>query len=85
MSRIISPVLGIIADLHAVPFARPEKEYRSMRISYMLLLMTIGLAGCIDVHNPPPRTADTVITPAPAPQATVVTPAAPGATIVTHP
>ena len=49
-----------------------------MRISFLLPLVFLGLAGCVDVHehaNPAP--AATVVTPAPAPTATYVAPAPP--------
>jgi hypothetical protein len=56
-----------------------------MRISFLLPLVFLSLAGCVDVHeraNPAP--AATVVTPAPAPTATYVTPA-PTTTIVRTP
>ncbi len=55
-----------------------------MRISYLLPLIFLGLAGCVDVHehaNPTP--AATVVTPAPT--ATYVAPAPPTTTIVRTP
>jgi hypothetical protein len=59
-----------------------------MRISFLLPLVFLGLAGCVDVHerrNPQP--AATVVTPAPAPATTYIAPAPPptGTTIVRTP
>jgi len=57
-----------------------------MRISFLLPLVFLGLAGCVNVHeraNPQP--AATVVTPVPAPTATVVTPAPPTATVIQTP
>ena len=49
-----------------------------MRISFLLPLVFLGLAGCVDVHeHPTPTPAATVVTPAPAPTATYVAPAPP--------
>jgi hypothetical protein len=46
-----------------------------MRISFLLPLVFLGLAGCVNVHeNPAPQPTSTVVTPAPPPQATYVTP-----------
>ena len=57
-----------------------------MRISLLLPLVFLGLAGCIDVHeHPNPAPAATVVTPAPAPTATYVAPAPPTTTIVRTP
>lgn len=58
-----------------------------MRISFLLPLVFLGLAGCVDVHEhgtPPPATA-TVVTPAPVPTTTYVAPAPPTTTIVRTP
>jgi len=47
-----------------------------MRISFLLPLVMLGLAGCVDVHeHPNPQPSATIVTPAPAPTATYVTPA----------
>ncbi len=47
-----------------------------MRISFVLPLVFLGLAGCVDVHeHPAPQPTATVVTPAPAPTTTYVTPA----------
>jgi hypothetical protein len=59
-----------------------------MRTSFLLPLVFLGLAGCVDVHehrNPQP--AATVVTPAPAPATTYIAPAPPptGTTIVRTP
>ena len=57
-----------------------------MRISFLLPLVFLGLAGCVDVHeHPNPAPAATVVTPAPAPTATYVAPAPPTTTIVRTP
>jgi hypothetical protein len=57
-----------------------------MRISFLMPLVLLGLAGCVDVHeHPNPTPAATVVTPAPAPTATYVTPAPPTTTIVRTP
>ena len=49
-----------------------------MRISLLLPLVFLALAGCVDVHeHPSPRPAATVVTPAPAPATTYVAPAPP--------
>ena len=57
-----------------------------MRISLLLPLIFLGLAGCIDVHeHPNPTPAATIVTPAPAPTATYVSPAPPTTTIVRTP
>jgi hypothetical protein len=54
-----------------------------MRISFLLPLAFLGLAGCVNVHeHPNPQPTATVVTPAPAPQATYVAPAEPGTTTV---
>ena len=46
-----------------------------MRIAFLLPLVVLGLAGCVDVHeHPNPQPAATVVTPAPAPTATYVAP-----------
>jgi hypothetical protein len=55
-----------------------------MRIAYVLPLVFLGLAGCIDVHEHPTPTS-TIVTPAPAPTATYVTPAPPTTTVVRTP
>ncbi len=56
-----------------------------MRISFLLPLVFLGLAGCVNVHERPnPTPAATVVTPAPAPTTTYVTPA-PTATVVQTP
>jgi hypothetical protein len=56
-----------------------------MRISFLLPLIFLGLAGCVDVHeHPTPRPAATVVTPAPAPPTTYVAPG-PGSTVVRTP
>jgi hypothetical protein len=56
-----------------------------MRVRFLLPLMFLGLAGCIDVHtHPSPPTTATVVTPAPAPSTTYVTPAPTGDTTVVH-
>jgi hypothetical protein len=52
-----------------------------MRISFLLPMVFLGLAGCIDVHEHPTPTS-TVVTPAPAPTATYVAPAQPNTTTV---
>jgi|SoiMetStandDraft_5_1073268.scaffolds.fasta_scaffold5984298_1 hypothetical protein len=59
-----------------------------MRIPFLLPVVFLGLAGCVDVHehrNPQP--AATVVTPAPAPATTYIAPAPPptGTTIVRTP
>ena len=55
-----------------------------MRISFLLPLVFLGLAGCVDVHehSTPARTA-TVVTPAPS--ATYVAPAPSTTTVVRSP
>jgi hypothetical protein len=54
-----------------------------MRISFLLPLVFLGLAGCIDVHEHPTQTpTSTIVTPAPAPTATYVAPAPPTTTTV---
>jgi hypothetical protein len=69
-------------------FRAPEitRGNHPMRISLVLLLSLLGLAGCVDVHehpNPQPQSA-TVITPAPtAPVYTV--PGSTSTTVVSHP
>jgi len=56
-----------------------------MRISFLLPLVFLGLAGCVDVHeHPNPTPAATVVTPVPAPTATYVAPV-PTTTIVRTP
>jgi hypothetical protein len=46
-----------------------------MRISYLLPLAFLALAGCVNVHeHPSPQPTATVVTPAPQPQATYVAP-----------
>ena len=52
-----------------------------MRIAFLLPLVFLSLAGCIDVHEHPTPTS-TVVTPAPAPTATYVSPAPPSTTTV---
>jgi hypothetical protein len=53
-----------------------------MRISFLLPLLVLGLAGCVvHEHNTPPASA-IVVTPAPAPQATYVAPPAPSSTTI---
>ena len=50
-----------------------------MRISFLIPLMFLGLAGCVtSVHEPPAQA--TVVTPAP--QATYVAPAQPSSTTI---
>jgi hypothetical protein len=57
-----------------------------MRKSFLLPLVFLGLAGCVDVHERPnPTPTATVVSPAPAPTATYVTPAQPTTTIVRTP
>jgi hypothetical protein len=51
-----------------------------MRITFLLPLVFLGLAGCV-VHEQPMRAA-TVVTPVPAPTATYVAPAAPTSTTI---
>jgi hypothetical protein len=52
-----------------------------MRISFLLPLVVLGLAGCVDVHeHPNPQPAATVVTPAPT--ATYVAPAPPTSTTI---
>jgi len=54
-----------------------------MRISLLLPLVFLGLAGCVDVHeHPNPQPTATVVTPAPAPTATYVAPAPPTTTTI---
>ena len=54
-----------------------------MRTSFLLPLVVLGLAGCVDVHeHPNPTPAATVVTPMPAPTATYVAPAAPTSTTI---
>jgi hypothetical protein len=49
-----------------------------MRTTFLLPLVFLGLAGCVDVHeHPNPTPTATVVTPVPAPTATYVSPAAP--------
>jgi len=56
-----------------------------MRMTYLLPLVFLGLAGCVDVHeHPAPQPTATVVTPAPAPQTTYVTPGS-TATVVRTP
>jgi hypothetical protein len=46
-----------------------------MRLTMLLSLVVLGLAGCVDVHErAAPQLAATVVTPAPAPTATYVAP-----------
>jgi hypothetical protein len=53
-----------------------------MRISFLLPLVMLGLAGCVDVHeHPAPQPTATVVTPAPT--AAYVAPA-PTTTTVVH-
>jgi hypothetical protein len=52
-----------------------------MRIPFLLPLVFLGLAGCVDVHeHPTPTPAATVVTPAPT--ATYVAPATPTTTTI---
>jgi hypothetical protein len=51
-----------------------------MRITFLLPLVFLGLAGCVVHEQPTP--AATVVTPVPAPTATYVTPAAPTSTTI---
>jgi hypothetical protein len=54
-----------------------------MRIPFLLPLVFLGLAGCVDVHeHPAPTPAATVVTPVPAPTATYVAPVAPTSTTI---
>jgi hypothetical protein len=54
-----------------------------MRVAYLLPLVFLGFAGCVDVHeHPNPAPQATVVTPAPAPTATYVAPAAPTSTTI---
>ena len=57
-----------------------------MRISFLLPLVFLALAGCVDVHEhaTPPQSA-TVVTPAPAPSATYVAPPPSTTTVVRTP
>ena len=45
-----------------------------MRSLLVFAVMALGLAACVDVHNPPPRAQQpaTVVVPAPAPSTTTV-------------
>ncbi len=52
-----------------------------MRISFLIPLAFLGLAGCVTTVHEPPSQA-TVVTPAPAPTATYVAPAAPASTTI---
>lgn len=55
-----------------------------MRISFLLPLAFLALAGCVDVHeHPTPQPTATVVTPAP--QATYVAPAPSTTTVVRTP
>jgi hypothetical protein len=57
-----------------------------MRISFLLPLVLLGLAGCVDVReHPNPTPAATVVQPAPAPTATYVAPAPTSTTVVRTP
>ena len=57
-----------------------------MRISFLLPLVMLGLAGCVDVHeHPNPQPAATIVTPAPAPTATYIAPAPTTTTVVRTP
>jgi hypothetical protein len=51
-----------------------------MRISFLIPLAFLGLAGCVTTVHEPPAQTSTVVTPAP--QATYVTPAAPASTTI---
>jgi hypothetical protein len=54
-----------------------------MRISYLLPLVFLGLAGCVDVHeHAAPTPTSTIVTPAPAPTATYIAPPQPNTTTV---
>ena len=54
-----------------------------MRTTFLLPLIALSLAGCIDVHeHPNPAPTATVVTPAPAPTATYVSPAPPTSTTI---
>lgn len=54
-----------------------------MRISFLLPLAFLGLAGCVNVHeHPNPQPTATVVQPAPAPTTTYVTPAQPTTTTI---
>jgi hypothetical protein len=54
-----------------------------MRISFLLPLILLGLAGCVHVHEPEnPTPTATVVQPSPAPTTTYVTPAPPTSTTV---
>jgi len=54
-----------------------------MRISFLLPLAFLALAGCVNVHeHPNPAPQATVVTPAPAPTTTYVTPAQPTTTTI---
>jgi hypothetical protein len=49
-----------------------------MRVAFVLPLVLLGLAGCVDVHeHPNPQPTATVVSPTPAPSTTYVTPAQP--------
>ncbi len=55
-----------------------------MRISFLLPLVMLGLAGCVDVHeHPNPQPSATVVTPAPT--AAYVAPAPTTTTVVRTP
>lgn len=55
-----------------------------MRISFLLPLAFLALAGCVDVHeHPTPQPTATVVTPAP--QATYVAPTPSTTTVVRTP
>jgi hypothetical protein len=57
-------------------------------MTFLLSLIPLSLAGCVDVHeHPAPQPTATVVSPGPAPTTTYVTPAPPpnGTTIVRSP
>lgn len=57
-----------------------------MRITFLMPLVFLGLAGCVDVHeHPAPRPTATVVTPAPQPQSSYVAPAPSTTTVVRSP
>ncbi len=56
-----------------------------MRFSFLLPLLFLGLAGCVNVERDAPPRSATIVTPAPAPTATYVAPAPPTTTIVRTP
>jgi len=56
-----------------------------MRISFLLPLVFVGLAGCVHVDRTQPAPTATVVTPAPAPTATYVAPPTSTTTVVRTP